>query len=299
MITNNLNDFFKYCSSVTEKWLSDNLVEFSPYTSSLLESMKYSVFAGGKRLRPALMVASNRIFSDNDEVVLPYAAAIEVLHTYSLIHDDLPSMDDDDLRRGKPSNHKVFGEAIAILSGDALLTKAFEFISNSEYNKNISDNAKLRAIYELAIAGGDKGMVAGQVADIQAENKEVDKNILDFIHLNKTAALIRYSTKIGGIISSNNESDIARLDKFGKNIGIAFQIIDDILDVTSDTKTLGKKVGSDEEKGKVTYPFVYGLENSVKKARELIDESIELISFYKEKGSILKDIAQFIIARQS
>lgn len=295
----NLNDFLSYCANVTEEWLSNNLVEFSPYTSILTESMRYSVFAGGKRLRPALMFASYNIFSENNSAVLPYAAAIEVLHTYSLIHDDLPAMDNDDLRRGKPTNHKVYGEAIAILAGDALLTKAFEFISDLKYNKDISSDAKIRAIYELSLLSGDKGMVAGQVADIEAENKVADNLLVDFIHLNKTAALIRYSTKIGAIISTNNDEDINRLDKFGKNIGLAFQIIDDILDIISDTNILGKNVGSDIEKGKATFPTIYGIEKSKKIADELITEAIDLLLPYNGKADMLKEIALYITKRQS
>ena len=295
----NLKDYFKHCADLTEKWLDEHVEFYSAYSDKLTEAMRYSLFAGGKRLRPALMFASFGIFSDREETVVPYAASIEALHTYSLIHDDLPAMDNDDLRRGKPTNHKVFGEAEAILAGDALLTKAFEFASDRKYTPGVTDSVRVNAVYALSLAAGDRGMVAGQFADIKAENCQSTAETVDFIHLNKTAALIRYSILMGAILADRSAEDKDRLDKFGKNLGIAFQIVDDILDITSDTDTLGKNVGSDIQNHKATYPAIHGLDVSVSKANSLISEAIELIEPYGARGKILADIAHFITERKS
>ncbi len=294
-----LQDYFSRCAAVTEKWLDERLKSGSSFSDGLTQAMRYSVFAGGKRLRPALMFASFEIFSDDFLAAVPYAASIEVLHTYSLIHDDLPAMDDDDLRRGRPTNHKVFGEAEAILAGDALLTKAFEFASDRDNTPGVTDAVRVKAVHALALAAGDRGMVAGQFADIKAESSGADCETVDFIHLNKTAALIRYSVSMGAILAGRGYEDERRLDAFGKNLGVAFQITDDILDLTSDTATLGKNAGSDLENGKATYPAVYGMEKSAEKAAELVKEAVELIRPYGGKGGRLAEIAYFITERKS
>lgn len=295
----NIKEYFSRCGAIVEKWLDERIESYSVFSSRLTESMRYSLFAGGKRLRPALMFASFGIFSQRDETVIPYAASIEALHTYSLIHDDLPAMDDDDLRRGRPTNHKVFGEAEAILAGDALLTKAFEFASDRSNTPGVTDSIRVNAVYALSLAAGDKGMVAGQFADIEAESKSACAEMVDFIHLNKTAALIRYSVSMGAILAGRDYEDFIRLDSFGKNLGIAFQIIDDILDITSDTDTLGKDAGSDVENGKATYPAIHGLEYSKSKADALINEALDIIKPYGEKGAKLAQIAHFITERKS
>ena len=295
----NIKEYFSRCGAIVEKWLDERIESYSVFSSRLTESMRYSLFAGGKRLRPALMFASFGIFSQREETVIPYAASIEALHTYSLIHDDLPAMDDDDLRRGRPTNHKVFGEAEAILAGDALLTKAFEFASDRSNTPGVTDSIRVNAVYALSLAAGDKGMVAGQFADIEAESKSACAEMVDFIHLNKTAALIRYSVSMGVILAGRDNEDFIRLDSFGKNLGIAFQIIDDILDITSDTDTLGKDAGSDVENGKATYPAIHGLEYSKSKADALINEALDIIKPYGEKGAKLAQIAHFITERKS
>ena len=295
----NIKEYFSRCGAIVEKWLDERIESYSVFSSRLTESMRYSLFAGGKRLRPALMFASFGIFSQREETVIPYAASIEALHTYSLIHDDLPAMDDDDLRRGRPTNHKVFGEAEAILAGDALLTKAFEFASDRSNTPGVTDSIRVDAVYALSLAAGDKGMVAGQFADIEAESKSACAEMVDFIHLNKTAALIRYSVSMGAILAGRDYEDFIRLDSFGKNLGIAFQIIDDILDITSDTDTLGKDAGSDVENGKATYPAIHGLEYSKSKADALINEALDIIKPYGEKGAKLAQIAHFITERKS
>ena len=294
-----LQEYFKHSAAVTEKWLNERLINYSSFSAGLTQAMRYSVFAGGKRLRPALMYASYGIFCDDIAPVVPYAAAVEVLHTYSLIHDDLPAMDNDDLRRGKPTCHKAFGEAEAILAGDALLTKAFEFASDKENTHGITDAIRIKAIHALALAAGDRGMVAGQFADIKAENVKADGETVHFIHLNKTAALIKYCVSMGAILSGRGYEDEERLGAFGQNLGLAFQITDDILDLTSDSFTLGKDAGSDLENGKATYPAVYGIEKSAEMAAELVQECVKLIKPYGKRGNRLSEIALFITERKS
>ncbi len=260
----------------------------------LHEAVTYSLFAGGKRLRPILAISSYEACGGDADNILPQASAIELIHTYSLIHDDLPAMDDDDLRRGKPTNHKVFGEAIAILAGDALLTEAFYMFTEGDV---FSPGNIKRALRVLATAAGAHGMVGGQAEDILSENKEPDEETLEFIHLHKTAALIRASVSISPILKGESEEKITAMEQFGKNIGLAFQIVDDILDIIGDEKKLGKKTGADLQKGKMTYPALYGIEESKAKAKALIDEAIEQLSVFGQKAIALKEIAEYIINR--
>ncbi|MCI0469856.1 MAG: polyprenyl synthetase family protein, partial [Nitrospirae bacterium] len=220
------------------------------------DSIVYSLSAGGKRLRPILCLAAYEACGGSGDEIVPYASALEFIHTYSLIHDDLPAMDNDDVRRGKPTNHKVFGEGMAILAGDALLTEAFYLISGEE--SRISANhlphaVLLRVIHELSRASGMHGMVKGQAQDLLSENSEPDAAILESIHLHKTAALITASVRIGGILAGCSEEALIRLTQYGKNIGLAFQVVDDILDVEGETETIGKPRGSDDKKKKMTY----------------------------------------------
>ncbi len=233
---NNILSFFQESSERVEHFLDKKFVNSSIYTVKLTEGMRYSLFAGGKRLRPALVYASYGIFSDDYDYVTPFAAAIEVIHTYSLIHDDLPAMDNDDMRRGKPSNHIAFGEAEAILAGDALLTKAFEIMSDYTVSPNIPDNIRVNAVYKLALAAGDLGMVGGQYADIAAEGRKATSELVEFIHKNKTAALIECAVYLGGIAGGADDKQIEQLISFGRYAGLAFQVIDDILDITSSSE---------------------------------------------------------------
>ncbi|KJU87301.1 geranylgeranyl pyrophosphate synthase [Candidatus Magnetobacterium bavaricum] len=258
------------------------------------DAMKYSVFAGGKRLRPVLCIASYEACGGNGADILPQAAALELIHTYSLIHDDLPAMDDDDLRRGKPTNHKVYGEAIAILAGDGLLTEAFGMFSGSA---KISATALLAAIRELSAAAGVYGMVAGQVMDIISEGKVAQTDTLEFIHRNKTAALIRASLVIGGILSGADEQTLRGLKRYGEGIGLAFQVVDDILDVTGTTEELGKTQGADDSRGKMTYPALYGIERSKSIAEDLITTALDAIRPMGEKALWLKEIANYLTRR--
>jgi geranylgeranyl diphosphate synthase type II len=245
----------------------------------LKKSMRYSLLAGGKRLRPILALASYEACGGDPIDIIQPASALEVVHTYSLIHDDLPAMDDDDLRRGKPTNHKVFGEAMAILAGDALRS--------------------LEAARELSLAAGARGMVGGQVQDILSENAEPDKETLSYIHTHKTGALIRASVRIGAILAGADNELLGALTSYGEKLGLAFQIIDDILDIKGDETVLGKPVGSDLENNKMTYPALYGLDASSERAGELIGEAIEALSPFSKKADTLREIARYVLKRKS
>lgn len=266
----------------------------------LNDSMVHSLSAGGKRIRPVLCMAAYEACGGAGEDIVPYASAIEFIHTYSLIHDDLPAMDNDDLRRGKPTNHKVFGDGMAILAGDGLLTEAFSLLSDKNYNKNsISDHALVRAIREIAHGAGIHGMVGGQAQDLLSENSEPDENTLSFIHSRKTAALITSSVRMGGIFAECGEDALLHLTRYGTNIGLAFQVVDDILDVEGETEVIGKPKGSDEKKKKMTYPKLYGLEKSKEKARELINNAIESLAGFGDKAEPLRQIALYLYDRKS
>lgn len=262
---------------------------------TLKESMKYSLFAGGKRLRPILCIAGAEAVGGSYRDVLPVACALEFIHTYSLIHDDLPVMDDDDLRRGRPTNHKVFGEAIALLAGDGLLTDAFYIMST---NRNTDPKRLLWAINIIAEAAGSNGMVGGQVVDIQSEGKDVDMTMLEFIHSHKTGALIAASVTSGVILAGGSENDIKAISRYGKNIGLAFQIADDILNVIGDPELLGKNVGSDKDKHKVTYPAIVGLEKSKEIQKKLVKNAISSLEHFDSKADPLREIARYIIERK-
>ena len=296
---NNILSFFQESSERVEHFLDKKFVNSSIYTVKLTEGMRYSLFADGKRLRPALVYASYGIFSDDYDYVTPFAAAIEVIHTYSLIHDDLPAMDNDDMRRGKPSNHIAFGEAEAILAGDALLTKAFEIMSDYTVSPNIPDNIRVNAVYKLALAAGDLGMVGGQYADIAAEGRKATSELVEFIHKNKTAALIECAVYLGGIAGGADDKQIEQLISFGRYAGLAFQVIDDILDITSSSETLGKNIQKDINSHKATYPAVYSLEGAKNKAEQYIDKACKSLESFGDKADTLLSIAEFIMERKS
>lgn len=265
----------------------------------LQESMLYSLFAGGKRVRPILAMAAYEACGGAAADIVPYASALELIHTYSLIHDDLPAMDNDDLRRGKPTNHKVYGEAVAILAGDALLTEAFRILSAPSHGSKVKDRDLLKASAEISAASGYQGMVAGQVQDILSENAEADAETLQFIHRHKTAALIRASVKVGGILSGINAEVVGALTSYGENIGHAFQVIDDILDVEGNTKELGKTVGSDEKINKMTYPRLYGLERSRGIAKELVGAAVASLEPFSSGADPLREIARYLLERRN
>lgn len=264
--------------------------------SSIHTAMRYSVFAGGKRIRPILCLEAARIFEPEVTPALHPGCAIEFIHTYSLIHDDLPALDNDDLRRGKPTCHKKFGEATAILAGDALLTLAFETISATP----VSAERRVAMVREIANAAGTvRGMVGGQVADLEAEGKPVGPEMLEYIHRSKTAALIRASIAAGALCSGAVDEEVARLRRFGDTIGWAFQVTDDILDVEESSAALGKTAGKDIAQQKATYPAVFGLERSHQIARELAAKGIAELETYGERASRLRAIAEFLVLRRA
>ncbi len=263
---------------------------------SIHTAMRYSVFAGGKRIRPILCLEAARIFSSDVAPALHPACALEFIHTYSLIHDDLPALDNDDLRRGKPTCHKKFGEALAILAGDALLTLAFETIGATP----VPAERRAAILTEVAGAAGTvNGMVGGQVADIEAERKPVDAQMLEYIHRSKTAALIRASVTSGTLCAGAAADDVARLRRFGETIGWAFQVTDDILDVEESSAALGKTAGKDFAQQKATYPAVYGLERSHQIANELATKAIAELTPYADRASRLREIAEFLVLRRT
>jgi geranylgeranyl diphosphate synthase, type II len=264
--------------------------------SSIHQAMRYSVFAGGKRIRPILCLETARIFDADVSPALHPACAIEFIHTYSLIHDDLPALDNDDLRRGKPTCHKQFGEATAILAGDALLTLAFETIAATP----VDAERRVAILTEVATAAGTvKGMVGGQVADLEAEGKRVAPKMLEFIHRSKTAALIRASVTAGALCAGASKDDVSRLRKFGENIGWAFQVTDDILDVEESSAALGKTAGKDAAQQKATYPAVYGLERSHEIANDLATRAVAELAPYAERAARLRDIAEYLVLRRT
>lgn len=286
----------KYRVDYIEKLLKEYMPEEKGYQKTIFEAMNYSLKAGGKRLRPILTLEACRIVGGNEEDAIPFAIAIEMIHTYSLIHDDLPALDNDDLRRGRPTNHKVYGDAMAILAGDGLLNYAFEIMLSSSIGKE--NPAKyLNAINEIAKSSGVYGMIGGQVVDIESEDKKIEMEKLDFIHLNKTAAIIVGCMRAGAIIGDATEEQLENITKYATNIGLSFQIADDILDITGDESKLGKKVGSDIDNNKSTYPSLIGLEKSKEIANDLINEAKTRISNIKGDTEFLNDLAEYIVAR--
>lgn len=291
-----LPDFFEEDLQVVDAALERFLPSAATAPASIHEAMRYSVFAGGKRIRPILCLEAARIFTSDVTPALGPACAIEFIHTYSLIHDDLPPLDNDDLRRGKPTCHKKFGEAIAILAGDALLTLAFATIGATPVNADL----RVKILIEVAASAGTvKGMVGGQVADLEAEGKGVGPETLEYIHRSKTAALIRSSVTAGAICAGAPEADVARLRHFGETVGWAFQVTDDILDVEESSAALGKTAGKDITQQKATYPSVFGLERSHQIANDLSAQAIAALESYADRASRLRQIAQFLLHRRT
>jgi len=294
-----LPSFFEEHRLAVDTMLNELLpLEVTPPVS-IHKAMRYSMFAGGKRIRPILCIEAARIFDSTPralERVLRPACALEMIHTYSLIHDDLPALDNDDLRRGKPTCHKAFGEAIAILAGDALLTLAFHTLAQSRFDYNL----RTEMASDLSgSAGTVLGMIGGQVADIEAEGKPCSPESIEYIHRAKTAALIRSSVALGAICSGTGIEDIARMRRFGETIGWAFQVTDDILDVEESSAALGKTAGKDMAQQKATYPAAYGIERSHQIANELATKAIAELAPYAERASRLREIAEFLVLRRA
>jgi geranylgeranyl diphosphate synthase, type II len=278
---------------VLDECVPDESVE----PQSIHRAMRYSLFAGGKRIRPILAIAAGRAISDSPDGIEHAAATLELVHTYSLLHDDLPALDNDDLRRGRPTCHKVFGEAMAILAGDALLTLAFEVLSCL---KNVDAERRIRLVEELSRAAGTVGgMVAGQVNDLEGEGKRPTALLLESIHRAKTGALLRASVRMGAIYAGATKRELAAVSEYGEHVGLAFQIIDDVLDVEESSEALGKTAGKDEAQQKITFPSVYGLERS----REMADEerlaAHAALRIFDDRADRLRQIADFVVQRKA
>jgi geranylgeranyl diphosphate synthase type II len=272
-----------------EEWLPQQ----GNHPPKVHEAMRYSVFAGGKRLRPLLALLSCEAVGGNLEDAMPAAVALEMVHTYSLIHDDLPAMDDDDYRRGRRTCHRVYGEAMAILAGDALLTHAFQVLADPA-PRRVPAARRLQVIAEIAEAAGSRGMVGGQAMDIVAEGHEIDRPTLVYLHTHKTGALIRASVRVGAIAGGAVDEQLLALTRYGDRVGLAFQIVDDILDIEGASEEMGKTAGSDLRRKKATYPAVMGLEESRREAALLLQEAKEALRPLGEKGAILGALADFV-----
>lgn len=279
-----------------EQLLNEYMPKEEGYQKKIFESMNYSLKAGGKRLRPILTLEACKIVGGEEKDAIAFAVAIEMIHTYSLIHDDLPALDNDDLRRGRKTNHKVYGEAMAILAGDGLLNYAYEIMLKESIGKNDSEKY-LKAINEIAKAAGIYGMIGGQVVDIESEGKTIDMDKLDFIHMNKTAAIIIGCMRAGAIIGNATDKQLEDITKYAKNIGLSFQIVDDILDIVGDEAKLGKNVGSDIDNEKSTYPSLIGLEKSKEVANQLIKEAKASINQISKDNAFLNGLAEYIVDR--
>jgi len=293
-----LKSYLKEKKEIVDRALEKIFTVSKEPSADIIKAMRYSLFAGGKRLRPILCLAGAQAVGGEERLVLPVGCALELIHTYSLSHDDLPVMDDDDLRRGMPTNHKVFGEAVAILAGDGLLTEAFRVMAGMDLPNDADPRSLLRVIGNIAEAAGYQGMVGGQVADIQWQGKEVDAPVLEFIHTHKTGALIAVSVTSGAILGGGNATQIEAIRSYGEKIGLAFQISDDILDVEGDSQEMGKGVGGDEQKGKITYPSVLGLGHSKEIQRELVEKAIHSLGQFDHRADPLRFIAKYIIERK-
>ena len=265
----------------------------------IFQAVRYSVLAGGKRLRPILCLAAAEAVGGKCGPILPVACALELIHTYSLIHDDLPAMDNDDYRRGRPTSHRVFGEDVAILAGDALLTEAFRLMTRRDLMPGMPPERLLDAIGEIAEAAGFFGMVGGQVLDVRAEGEKADLDTLHRIHRMKTGALIRVSLRAGAILSGASDEQLASLSNYGEQIGLAFQIVDDILNVEGDRTRLGKETGSDAARGKVTFPALMGVEASRTQVEALIREALYSLAFFDDRAEPLRRIARYLAERTS
>ena len=265
------------------------------HPARLISAMRYSLFAGGKRIRPILVLAAARAAGGKDDDALHPACAVELVHTYSLIHDDLPAMDDDDFRRGHPTCHRAYDEGTAILAGDALLTMAFDLLSAD--GAGIKDRLRLRMVQELSRAAGWRGMVGGQQVDMDSEGSEPDLPLLEYIHTHKTGALIRCSVILGGLSADADDTTLKALSSFGEKVGLAFQVVDDILDVTATTEEMGKDQGSDAERGKITYPGLFGLEGARERAFKLVEDAKAAVGGVDITGR-LAEIADYVLLRR-
>lgn len=296
ILTVMLNDTLEAGRELTDAALERLLPPATQHPVSIHRAMRHSVFAGGKRLRPILCMEAGRMVAGSLPAgIEELGAALEMLHTYSLIHDDLPALDNDDLRRGRPTCHKVFGEAIAILAGDGLQTQAYETLARLK----CPAEARVRIIEEIALGTGTvDGMIGGQVVDLEAEHTKPDLNMLEYIHRSKTAALITASVVSGGLYAAANDHEVENLRTFGKSIGLAFQIVDDVLDVTQTSEQLGKTAGKDTAAEKTTYPALFGIDESLKRADLLVDTALDSLEGFGSRADTSKALARFLVERK-
>ncbi|MBI1816942.1 MAG: polyprenyl synthetase family protein [Deltaproteobacteria bacterium] len=267
------------------------------HTPTLIKAMRHSLLAGGKRLRPILALAAAEAVGGAPRDLLPFVCALEMVHTYSLVHDDLPSMDDDDLRRGQPTCHVVYGEAVAILAGDALLTEAFRVMVAAAQTNGLNKARALQVIHEIAEAAGARGMVSGQVADIEAEHAEPSLALVEFIHVRKTGALLLASVRTGALLSGANASTLRHLTRYGECLGLAFQIADDILDAEGTTSVTGKRAGRDRVLSKVTFPAVMGIAAAKARARDLLAQALDELQSFDQRAEPMRAIARYVVTR--
>jgi len=291
----NLDQYLERVGARVNKALDHLLPPERSAPATIHKAMRYSVFAGGKRIRPVLCLAACEAVGGQSTAAMSLACAVECIHTYSLVHDDLPCMDDDDFRRGKPTNHKIFGEGIAVLAGDALLTEAFALVAKAKPPKRYPVRTLVK---ELAFAAGSLRLIAGQVQDLEAENKRSTLNTVKQIHLNKTAALITTSIRLGAMAGNTAPAQLKRLTRYGQDLGLAFQVIDDILDATSTKEVMGKSVGADQKNQKSTFPSVLGIDKSRQFASDLIADANAQLHNFDKHAEPLRAIADFFLTRQ-
>jgi len=291
----NLKAYLRSRQKLIDCVLNRYLPKENTRPATIHKAMRYSLFAGGKRLRPILTLAATEACGGKMEAALPLACAMECIHTYSLVHDDLPSMDNDDFRRGRPTCHKVFGDGIAVLAGDALLTIAFEIVSRAKPSRRYDMSTLLR---EVAVAAGSRKLIAGQVADLEAEGKRTEREELRYIHENKTAAILTASVCLGAMSANAPSKELAAMTKFGRALGLAFQVIDDILDVTQTSEKLGKSAGKDVAAQKATYPAVIGLAKSRAEAKRLTKKAHDALSIFGRSGEALHALANYLLERE-
>lgn len=294
-----LAKYLKEKKDYIDNLLKQNLLSTDSYPNIIHKSMHYSIFAGGKRIRPILCLAACEAVGGNIEEATEIACSLEMIHTYSLIHDDLPAMDDDDFRRGLPTNHKVFGDGIAVLAGDALLTYAFQLLMENGLNNPTKTREILKISQEIAKSSGVQGMIGGQVADLISEGKDIDLEVLDYIHKHKTSALIEVSIRSGAIIGGATQEQLENLSLYAENLGLVFQITDDLLDILGNAEKLGKPIGSDEKNHKKTYPDILGIDESRKIAEEKVSEALNYLKSFDNKADPLRNIAKYLLIREN
>lgn len=292
-----LADYLDDRKALIDRALDEALPHETNYPPVIFQAVRYSLFAGGKRLRPILCLAAADAVGGDSRAVLPVACAIELIHTYSLIHDDLPAMDDDDLRRGQPTSHRIFGEATAILAGDALLTEAFAMMSATDRMPQIPPDRILGVIHEIAQSAGFWGMVGGQIADIHSEKTPASEENLLYIHTHKTGAMIVASVRAGAILAGAQAEEVKALEVYGRQVGLAFQIADDILNVEGDRAALGKGTGSDADRGKLTFPHLLGIEASRRRMADLVVQAQSALRGFDHRAEPLRAIARYVIER--